>query len=407
MMFSAINIIYHNTYPMRVSVVGLGRAGLPLAAVIADSGLPVLGVDVNPKVVDKINSGVNPIPEEPGLVELIEKHSGGNIVATTDYADIKDSDSHIVIVPLFLDKDNKPDFSIIDSAFANVGKNMKKGDLVVLETTVPPTTTETRIKDILERESGMKAGVDFHLAYSPERIMTGYSISRYREFPKVVGGLTPKCTERVFELYSKFAKPVKVADAKTAELVKVSEGVYRDVNISLANELFRVCEEIGVDFWQMRGAANHAFCHIHEPGLVGGHCIPVYPHFLINDYKVPLIEGARNLNEEMVVYYLAKVKEITAQGKVCVVGLSYRTGVRETVHTMSHKMIKALKNEGYEVYGIDSLFNPKEVEKYFKVKPLSDWDAMDAVIVLNTNKKYLKMLEVVREKVVDVKNILG
>lgn len=398
-------LLAHRT--MKISVVGLGRAGLPLAAVIADAGLSVLGVDVNPDVVSKINSGVNPIVEEPGLSDLIEKHAGENLVATTDYSEIKSCSAHIIIVPLFLDKEHKPDFSILDSAFTEVGRNMKEGDLVVLETTVPPKTTETRVKDILEKESNLKAGEGFHLAYSPERIMTGYSISRYREFPKVVGGFTAACTDKAFELYSKFANPVKARDCRTAELVKVAEGVYRDVNISLANELYLVCEQLGVDFWEMREAANHAFCNIHEPGLVGGHCIPVYPHFLINDYEVPLIEGARKLNEGMVSYYLTKFKEITEKGKVGVVGLSYREGVRETVHTMAHPLIKALKNEGYVVYGADPLFTPDEVRKYFKVEPLSDWESMDAVIVLNKNTEYLDELKKVGGRVVDVKGLLG
>jgi UDP-N-acetyl-D-mannosaminuronic acid dehydrogenase len=199
---------------------------------------------------------------------------------------------------------------------------------------------------------------------------------------------------------------VKVKDCRTAELVKVAEGVYRDVNISLSNELYRLCEGLGIDFWEMRDAANHAFCHIHEPGLVGGHCIPVYPHFLINEHNVPLVKEARKLNEEMVAYYVKKVRQIAPSGKAGVVGLSYREGVRETVHTMSHKMITALKKAGYDVYGTDPLFTPQEVEKYFKIKPLTDYKKMDAIIILNKNTEHTKQLKKIKNKVVDTKNIL-
>ncbi|NQU79290.1 nucleotide sugar dehydrogenase, partial [Candidatus Woesearchaeota archaeon] len=282
---------------MRISVVGLGKAGLPLAAVIADAGMDIVGLDTDESRIAMINEKKNPIPEEPGLKEIIEQRIGVNFHATSSYEEaVKSSDVHIVIVPLFIDDEHRPDFSILDSAFESVGKNMKKGDLVVLETTVPVGTTKGRIKDLLEKASGLTAGSDFFLAYSPERIMTGHSISRYKEFPKVVGGIDKESTDKAFDIYSKFCGKVdKVQDSSTAEMIKISEGVYRDVNIALANELLKVCNRYGVDFWEMREKANHQYCNIHEPGNVGGHCIPVYPWFLINDNDVPLIKEARLL----------------------------------------------------------------------------------------------------------------
>jgi len=182
---------------MKVSIIGLGKAGLPLAAVIADSGIEVLGVDLDNKRVDMINKGINPIEEEPGLKELIEKHGGKSLKATTDtIGAAKQCNIHIVIVPLFIDQKKKPDFSIMKKAFNSVSKGLKKKDIVVLETTVPVGTTEDLIKGILEKSSGLKAGTDFYLAYSPERIMTGFSISRFKDFPKVVGGINKKSTEK-------------------------------------------------------------------------------------------------------------------------------------------------------------------------------------------------------------------
>jgi len=169
---------------MKIAVVGLGKAGLPLAAVIADSGIEVVGVDISKERVNEVNNGLNPIPEEEGLSELLKKHGGKTLVATTEYNDAKDCEAFIVIVPLFIDKDKKPDFSILKDAFGKLSGIIKDGDLVVLETTVPPNTTERILKPILD-----ESGKNYNLAYSPERIMTGCSVSRYKEFPKIVGGI--------------------------------------------------------------------------------------------------------------------------------------------------------------------------------------------------------------------------
>ena len=204
---------------MKINVVGLGKAGLPLAAVIADSGIEVIGSDPDKERVDMLNKGINPIKEEPGLKELIEKHGGKLLKATTDTTSAtKQCDVHIVIVPLFIDEKKKPNFSIMKRAFNSISSGLKRNDIIVLETTVPVGTTEGLIKDILEKGSGLKAGIDFYLAYSPERIMTGYSISRFKDFPKVIGGINKESTEKVFEVYKKFANPIKVTNSKTAEL---------------------------------------------------------------------------------------------------------------------------------------------------------------------------------------------
>jgi len=219
-----------------ISVVGLGRAGLPLAAVIADSGFKVIGVDIDKKKCEMINKGINPISEELGLDELIRKHGGKNLIATPKYEDAKDCNVYIIIVPLFVDENYNPDFSVLEGAIRSVGRILKKGDLVVLETTVPPMTTETLVKRWLEEESGLKLG-DFYLAYSPERTMTGYSISRLREFPKVIGGVDEESGRKAFEIYRKFIPNLHlVSAARVAEFIKLMEGCYRDVNIALANE---------------------------------------------------------------------------------------------------------------------------------------------------------------------------
>jgi len=391
---------------MKISVSGLGKAGLPLAAVIADAGIDVIGIDVDAKRVSDINHGVNPIPEEAGLSSLIKKYGGKKLKATTNAASaVKETSAHIVIVPLFIDFMKKCDFSLLQKAFTDIGKNLKKNDVVVLETTVPVGTTETFVKGILEKESKMIAGKDFYLAYSPERIMTGYSISRFKEFPKLVGGVDAKSSSKAFEVYSKFAKPVKVSNSRTAELAKVAEGVYRDVNISLANELLKVSEHYKVDFWEMKEAAKHAYCNIHEPGNVGGHCIPVYPWFLINEMDVPLIKKARELNDDMIEYYAKKIASIGGK-KVGVIGLSYREGVKEKAYSRSIDMIKLLKKKGYDVYGYDPLYSSLETEKEFGCKYFDDFSKMDVLILMNKEVSLKNKLMKFKNKIVDVKNVL-
>ena len=395
---------------MKISVVGLGKAGLPLAAVIADAGIDVIGVDIDKNKVESINRGINPIKEEPGLSELIKKHGGKRLKATSDAVGAsKECKVHIVIVPLFIDDSKKPDFSIIKKTLESIGKGLKKWDVVVLETTVLVGTTETLVKSILEKNSNLKAGIDFYLAYSPERIMTGYSISRFMEFPKIVGGINEISTQKAFEIYKKFANPFKVANSRTAELAKIAEGVYRDVNIALANELFKVSEHYKIDFWEMREAAKHHYCNILEPGNVGGHCIPVYPWFLINSFDVPLIKTARELNDAMINYYAAKVDEIVGKkknAKVGIIGLSYREGVKEKAYSRSVDLIQLLKTKGYSVYGLDRLYTKDEIKKEFDVDYFDDFKKMDAIILMNKEGLYKRDLLKVKGKVVDVKNVL-
>lgn len=396
---------------MKIQVIGLGKAGLPLACVIADSGLDVIGVDINNEHLEKIRNKQNPIPEEPGVQEILDSKIGQNFNLSSDpVIAAKECNVHIVIVPLFINDQKKCDFSILENAFKNLAKGLKKGDLVVLETTVPPMTTETFVKDTLERH-GLKAGVDFYLAYSPERIMTGYSISRYKEFPKIVGGLTQECTEKAFEVYSKFCTKVeKVKDCRTAELIKIAEGVYRDVNIGLANELYKAAEKLRVDYWELKDKANHNFCNLHEPGIVGGHCIPVYSWFLINnpDLNTDLMKTARLMSDDMANYYADKVNKITEKGKVAVLGLSYREGVKEKAYSGSFLMINALKQKGYDVYGLDPFYDKNETKEIFNVEPIAieNIGEMDAVVLLNKLTEYKEDLIKIKNKVVDVKKVL-
>jgi len=363
---------------MRICVIGLGKAGLPLASVIADSGFDVVGLDVDKSKCKMINKGINPIPEELGLDELINKHGGKKLKATWDYTKIKDCSVFIIIVPLYIDENYIPNFSILESVCRSLGKVIKKGDLVVVETTLPPLTTETLIKNWIEEESNLKLG-DFYLAYSPERIMTGFSISRLKEFPKVIGGVDKESGEKAYEVYKNFiGKLYLVRDARTAEFIKVIEGCYRDVNVALANELYKIANEIDVDFYEAREYANHEYCHIHLPSTgVGGHCIPVYPWFLINEMKkrekfsyAKLLRIAREINDEMVEYWAEKIVALCLEIekpineiKICIKGITFRKGVKELYNSRNLALAEYLIKKGFNAYVYDEMFSKEEIEE--------------------------------------------
>ncbi len=362
----------------KIAVIGLGKAGLPIASVIANSGFNVVGVDIDKRKCDLINSGINPIPDEQGLDEMIAKHGGKNLIATAEYGYAEGCDFFIVIVPLFIDENHNPDYAILENAFRNVGKVLKKNDCVVLETTVPPLTTEITVKGWLEEESGLNFG-DFCLAYSPERIMTGYSISRLKEFPKVIGGVDEKSGKTAFEVYNKFIPNLHlVSSAKVAEFIKVIEGCYRDVNIALANELFKIASELGIDFYEARESANHQYCSIHLPSTgVGGHCIPFYPWFLIKEMERrakydhgSLLRTSREINDQMMNYWAERiileclgVNKALGDVKICVKGITYREGIKELINSMNLAFVKLLMKKGLNVHAYDELFTREEIEE--------------------------------------------
>ncbi len=284
----------------------------------------------------------------------------------------------MIIVPLFINKNFEPDFSIIESAVRSVGRILKKKDLVVIETTVPVGTTETKVRKWLEEESGLKLG-EFYLANSPERIKTGIAVSRYRDFPKIVGGVNKKSGEVALKLYKKFVNHMfLVSNSRTAEFIKIIEGVYRDVNIALANELFKVANELKIDYYEAREFANHAYCHLHLPGTgVGGHCIPVYPWFLIKamesrekfDYA-KMMRTSREINDEMLDYWYEKIinnclkiKKPLSKIRICVSGLTFRKGVKELFHSRNLALALFLKEKELNVYAYDPLLSKEEIEK--------------------------------------------
>lgn len=386
-----------------IAVYGLGKMGLPLATVFAEKGARVIGVDVNEKVVETVNKGINPIKGEDGLDELLSKNvRSKRLAATLDLVQAaKDADVMIIIVPTYLNDDYTPNLEHVKSVCRSISKGIEKGDLVILESTAPPGTTDAVIRSILEK-SGLKAGRDFGLAHCPERTYSGRAIKDIMGDlnPRIVGGIDSKSTQAVAALYSAINKRgvICVTDAKTAEAVKVFEGIYRDVNMALANELALVCDELGIDAISVFDAANtDRFCHILKPGSgVGGHCIPVYPYFILKNVnrRCELITAARKLNDSMPNYMvelvssgLGEIKKEIGDSTVLILGLSFRGGVKETRKSPAIPIIQELKKLKAKVYCYDPLFTKEEIEG-FGVEYKSDFKGLDCIVIVTNHQEF-------------------
>jgi UDP-N-acetyl-D-mannosaminuronic acid dehydrogenase len=363
-----------------VAVYGLGKMGLPLAAVYAEVSGAVTGVDIDPDVADAVDAGQCPVEGEPGLPEAVERLTAdGSLSATTDAVGAAaEASVHVVIVPTLVEGD-RPDLSALEAAVRSVGEGLDPGDTVIVESTVPPRTCRDRVTPWLEAESGLELG-EFGLAFCPERTMSGRALDDIRgAHPKVVGGADDEST-RVAELvYGEItdAEIYAVSDPATAECVKVFEGLYRDVNIALANELATLSREFGVDVPEAIAVANtQPFCDIHDPGPgVGGHCIPYYPYFVISEFEsaTPLLETARHVNEYMPEYTVDRAAEALAdEGRdlsgaaVAVFGLAYRPGVDETRASPGVDVAELLADRAETVYAVDPVTTdspPKGVER--------------------------------------------
>ena len=364
-----------------VAVVGLGKIGLPLAAQFASKGLNVIGADILPNVVEAVNAGHSHIHEEAGLEESVGAAvREGRLRATTDTsAAVGEAEATVVIVPLMVGQSGQTDFHSIDAATGAVGRGLRRGSLVVYETTLPVGTTRRRFAPMLEKASGLKLGSGFHLAFSPERLYAGRIFEDLRKYPKIVGGVDETGGDRAVEFYRSVldADVWPVQNAETAEFAKLAETTYRDVNIALANQLALYGAGRDVNVTEAFKAANsQPFSHIHHPSIgVGGHCIPVYPHFLLGDAsdgELSLVREGRQTNDRMAEVGVARLKGVLGglgSRKVLVLGASYREDVKELAFSTAFAIIDLLYREGADVMVHDPLFSGQEL------------DAMEANIV--------------------------
>jgi UDP-N-acetyl-D-mannosaminuronic acid dehydrogenase len=352
-----------------VAVYGLGKMGLPLAAVYAETCGNVVGVDVDPSVVRELRAGGCHVDGEPGLADLVaEQVERGALRPTTDGpAAAAEAAIHVLIVPTLLDDDREPDLSMLEAAVRDVAAGIDPGDLVVVECTVPPGTSREVVAPVLAAESGLDPA-EFGVAFCPERTSSGRALRDIRgAYPKIVGGVDDE-SRRVAELiYGEITdnEVLPVADATTAEAVKLFEGLYRDVNIALANELATLADDLGIDVREAIDAANtQPFCEIHDPGPgVGGHCIPYYPYFVTTrvEEPTPLLDTAREVNDSMPAFTVRKTAEELAAGTdvedatVLVLGVTYRPGVAETRATPARPIVEALDARGATVLAADPM----------------------------------------------------
>ena len=355
---------------MRIAVVGLGHIGLPLAVQYASRGHDVLGVDVADWIVDAINRGESPHRDEQALIDRVPKLVAESRLRATTWREpegVREAEVVVVIVPVVVDADRQIDFKPIDAATRDIAANLGDGALVVYETTLPVGTTRDRFGPMLAAGSGRQLDRDFYLAFSPERVLVGRVFLDLQRYPKIVGGTSDESTRRAVEFYravlDEGTEVMRVANAETAEMVKLAETTYRDVNIAYANELARFADRNGIDVIEVIGAANsQPYSHIHQPGVgVGGHCIPVYPHFLFNDdpeLRIPPL--AREINEGMGAFTVDIIEDRVGSldgQPVVVLGVAYRGDVKEDAFSSAFRLRDELLAAGARVYGHDPYFD--------------------------------------------------
>ncbi len=349
---------------MKIAIVGLGYVGLPLSLQFAHSGVTVLGLDIDSTKVEAITSGRSYI-KHIASETIAEVVKGGKFAASANFSRVKEVEAVIICVPTPLNKNREPDISFILETGKSIAPHLAKGTLVVLESTTYPGTTDEDLREVLEAGSGLKAGVDFHLAFSPEREDPGNAQSKVQLIPKVIGGYTPACLERAKALYGQAIKTlVPVSSCRVAEATKLLENIFRSVNIALVNELKLVYGAMGIDVWEVIGAAKtkpFGFMPFYPgPGL-GGHCIPIDPFYLTwkaREYgqNTRFIELAGEINTSMPAYVVNRTAEaLNAQRKpvngscVLVVGLAYKPNVDDDRESPSYVLMDLLGERGADV----------------------------------------------------------
>lgn len=370
-----------------VCVIGLGYVGLPLAEAFS-THLKVIGFDI----------------DEEKLKNLKEENNNEKLTFSSNPARIKEADFILICVPTPVTKSKEPDLSYVKSAAEMVAKNLKQGAIVVLESTVYPSVTEEVVAPILERESCLKSGTDFKVGYSPERINPGDEAHDLEKITKIVAGMDDETTERLADLYGSITTVYKARDIRTAEAAKVIENIQRDLNIALMNELAIIFHKMGLDTRSVLEAAGTKWnFHPYTPGLVGGHCIPVDPYYLVYKakelgYHPQVILAGRAINDymakhvaEMAIKGLNDVGKVIRGSKVLIMGLTYKENVPDTRESPVREIVRVLEEFGVTVYGYDPLLSDAMIEG-FGVKALDDQDGtVDCVIVTVAHDEFRAM----------------
>jgi UDP-N-acetyl-D-mannosaminuronic acid dehydrogenase len=379
----------------KICFIGLGYIGLPTASTFAMHGLKVLGVDINPNVINTLNQGDIHI-HEPGLRDIVTQAiQSGNISFSTQPTE---ADAFIIAVPTPFKENEFGDYNgqkykladmrAVTSATEAILPHLRKGNLVILESTSPPLTTTSLVKPILER-SGLKAGMDFHLCYSPERVLPGQILRELIENARIIGGVTPESAQAGQDLYATFVKgKIIQTDATTAEMVKLMENTTRDINIAIANEFSRLAEKFGVDVWEAIRLANlHPRINILNPGPgVGGHCISVDPWFFVEAAPelTRLIYNARRVNDDQPHFVVEKARHALGDlrnKKIATLGIAYKPDVDDLRESPATEVVHLLQNEGAQVKAWEP-FKPNAVIKGINMAHSFEDTIGDAEVIL-------------------------
>ena len=416
---------------MKIAIVGLGYVGLPLSLQFARSGVDVLGLDIDPAKVESLNSGRSYIKHISGETIKAERDAG-RFIASADFSRIKEAEAVIICVPTPLNKNREPDISYIVETGRAIAPHLPRGALVVLESTTYPGTTDEDLRLVLEKGSGLKAGTDFHLAFSPEREDPGNPSSVVATIPKVVGGYTPACLQRAISIYSKAIKTlVPVSSCRVAEATKLLENTFRSVNIALVNELKIVYSAMGIDVWEVINAAKtkpFGFMPFYPgPGL-GGHCIPIDPFYLTwkaREYgqHTRFIELAGEINTAMPEYVVHRVADaLNDRGKavkgskILILGLAYKPNVDDERESPSYVLMDLLAERGASIAYHDPyvpVIKPTREHPHFAGIKSIVWDratiaGFDAVVIA-TNHASVNYQELASSAqcIVDTRNAMA
>ena len=336
---------------MKVCIIGQGYIGLPTAALFTRNHCEVVGVDVNEEIVDKLNQGIIHI-EEPGIAEIIKNAVKNNVYSAS--LTPQKADAFIITVPTpYIIENYSCDLSYVITACESILPFLEKGNTVIIESTIAPMSTDETIKPIFEN-AGFTIGEDLYLAHCPERVLPGRILEELVHNDRIIGGITPECSKKASEVYGQFVEgDIMLTEAKTAELSKCMENTFRDVNIALANELAKICAEIGVNTLDVIELANkHPRVNLHSPGPgVGGHCLAIDPYFIYA--KAPetakIIKLARDTNNSMPDFVCENVGKIIKEGKIAIFGVSYKGNTGDDRESPAYEIIAKLKQAGFDL----------------------------------------------------------